>query len=102
MSLEDNFEKLMNSTYAKDMPPVEIVTEKFRGVAKNFFALPMKVLLDLKIARETQDGTDFYLLLDACELAFSEDDFERLEDLSIQEFLKVIRKWVASSQDLGR
>jgi hypothetical protein len=101
MSFEDNFDEVMNNYYSHDLPPVEISTEHFRGVARNFFALPMKLLLDLKVAREDQDGSDFHLLLDACEMAFTEQDFEKLEDLSIREFLNVVQVWVAQSQKFG-
>jgi hypothetical protein len=101
MSLEDNFERVMNSYYSQDLPPVEIVTDKFRGVAKNFFALPMKLLIDLKMAREDADGSDFHLLLDACEMAFAAKDYERLEDLSIRDFLNVVQVWVSASQNMG-
>jgi hypothetical protein len=101
VSLEDNFDRVMNSFYSHDLPPVEIVTDSFRGVAKNFFALPMKLLIDLKHAREDQDGSDFHLLLDACEMAFSVDDYNRIEDLSIQDFLYVVQVWVSNSHRLG-
>jgi hypothetical protein len=101
MSLEDNFDRVMNSYYSHDLPPVEIITDDFRGVAKNFFALPMKLLIDLKVARKDQDGSDFHLLLDACEMAFSEEDFNKIEDLSIQMFLQVVQVWVSQSQRFG-
>jgi hypothetical protein len=91
---DENFERLLNSYYADDLPPVEVVTDKFRGVAKNFLTLPMKLLLDLKFAQAERDGSDLLLLFDACEMAFSEDDFERLQDLNIKDFLAVVNAWV--------
>jgi hypothetical protein len=94
VSTEDHFERVMNSYYSDDLPPVEVVTDKFRGVAKNFFALPMKLLLDLKLAQEDGDGSDLLLLFDACEMAFAPNDFQKLQDLSIRDFLNVIQAWV--------
>jgi hypothetical protein len=101
VSLEENFDRVMNSFHSHDLPPVEVVTDKFRGVAKNFFALPMKLLIDLKVARDDDDGSDFHLLLDACEMAFDTNDYEKLEDLSIRDFLTVVQVWVNASQNLG-
>jgi hypothetical protein len=91
---EENFERMLNSYYGDDLPPVEVITDKFRAVAKNFLSLPMKLLLDLKFAQAERDGSDLLLLFDACEMAFSEDDFERLQDLSIKDFLNVVQAWV--------
>jgi len=34
------------------------------------------------------------LLFDAAEMAFSEKDFERLQDMNIRDFLNVIQAWV--------
>ena len=78
----------------KNFPPVEVVTRKFRGVAKNFFNLPVQILLDLKAAQVEQTGEEILILFDAAALSFSEDDFEKLQDLTIKEFLEVITKWV--------
>ena len=94
MNSEENFERILNSYYSDDLPPVEVVTDKFRAVAKNFLTLPMKLLLDLKFAQVERDGSDLLLLFDACEMAFSEDDFERLQDLNIKDFLNVVQAWV--------
>jgi hypothetical protein len=91
---EEDFERVLNSYYADDLPPVEVVTDKFRGVAKNFLALPMKLLLDLKAAQQDQDGSDLLLLYDACEMAFSPQDFEKIQDFNIRDFLNVVRAWV--------
>lgn len=94
MNSEEEFERVLNSYYSADLPPVEVVTDKFRAVAKNFLALPMKLLLDLKAAQLDQDGSDLLLLYDACEMAFSADDFENLQDLNIRDFLNVVSAWV--------
>jgi hypothetical protein len=91
---EENFERILSSYYSDYLPPVEVVTDKFRAVAKNFLTLPMKLLLDLKFAQIEQDGSDLLLLFDACEMAFSENDFERLQDLNIKDFLNVVNAWV--------
>lgn len=85
-----NFEVTEN----RNFPPVEIITSKFRGVAKNFFNLPVQILLDLKAAQVEQTGEEILILFDAAALSFSEDDFEKLQDLTIKEFLEVISKWV--------
>ena len=81
-------------TEGKNFPPVEIVTPKFRGVAKNFFNLPVQILLDLKAAQVQQTGEEILILFDAAALSFSEDEFEKLQDLTIKEFLEVITKWI--------
>lgn len=78
----------------RNFPPVEINTPKFRGVAKNFFNLPIQTLIDLKAAQMAQTGEDLLILFDAAALSFSEKDFEKLQDLSIQEFLQVITSWI--------
>jgi hypothetical protein len=99
---EENFDRIINSYFSDDLPPVEVVTDKFRGVAKNFLTLPMKLLLDLKMAQVEQDGSDLLLLFDACEMAFSEDDFERLQDLNIKDFLNVVQAWVGWEKPKGK
>lgn len=91
---EGDFERVVNSYYSRDLPPVEVVTSKFRAVAKNFLMLPMKLLLDLKAAHIDQDGSDLLILYDACEMAFSRDDFEKLVDLHSDDFLDVVKAWV--------
>lgn len=85
---------MLTSYYAKELPPVEVVTDKFRGVAENFLILPIKLLCDLKAAHTDQDGSDVLILYDACEMAFGKEDFDRLLDLHRDDFLKVIRAWV--------
>jgi len=77
--------------------PIEVTTPNFRGVAKNFFTIPMHLLMDLKFARQEQTGDEIMLLLDACEIAFSSEDMERLEDLSVNDFLLVVAAWVDQS-----
>lgn len=81
-------------TGERNFPPVEIVTPKFRGVAKNFFNLPVQILLDLKAAQVEQTGEEILILFDAAALSFSEEEFEKLQDLTIKEFLEVITKWI--------
>lgn len=77
--------------------PIEVSTPAFRGVAQNFFTMPMQLLIELKAAQEEKTGDEILLLLDAAELAFNEDDMERLEDLSINDFLLVVAAWVEQS-----
>lgn len=77
--------------------PIEVSTPAFRGVAQNFFTMPVQLLVELKAAQEEKTGDEILLLLDAAELAFDEDDMERLEDLSINDFLLVVAAWVEQS-----
>jgi hypothetical protein len=78
-----------------DLPPwVEVRSEKFRGVAKNFYLLPIGVLLAIKKANQRQDGSDILMLLDAAEVCFAPEDFERLGDLTTKDFLNAIQQWV--------
>ena len=77
--------------------PIEVSTAAFRGVAQNFFTMPVQLLVELKAAQEEKTGDEILLLLDAAELAFNEDDMERLEDLSINDFLLVVAAWVEQS-----
>lgn len=94
-----DFERLIDSYYSEDLPAVEVVTDKFRGVARNFLTLPIQLLFDLKAAQLAQDGSDLLLLFDACEMAFDENDFERLKDLNIRDFLNVVQAWVYWNRD---
>lgn len=94
MTDDFDFERLIDSYYADDLPAVEVVTDKFRGVARNFLTLPIQLLFDLKAAQLAEDGSDLLLLFDACEMAFNADDFERLKDLNIKDFINVVRAWV--------
>lgn len=81
-------------TRVEDLPPVEVVTDKFRGVAKNFFTMPIGMVIALKESQYEQDGTDILILYDAAEMAFSEADFDRLAELSIFDFIQVVQAWV--------
>lgn len=101
MSEEKDFQRIIKSMYSADLPPVEIVTDKFRAVAKNFFSLPVALLMELKAAQYREDGSDLMLLFDAAEMAFQEDDFEKMKDLSIRDFLNVIHAWVNFDRALG-
>ena len=94
MSDEFEFERIMHSMQSQDLPPVEVISGDFRAIARNFFTLPVQLLMDLKQAQLDQDGSDLLLLFDAAEMAFSEADFERMKDLSIRDFLNVIQAWV--------
>ena len=94
MTDEAEFERIMSSMYSQDLPPVEVVLGEFRAIAKNFFTLPVQLLMDLKQAQLDQDGSDLLLLFDAADMAFSEADFERMKDLNIRDFLNVIQAWV--------
>lgn len=94
MSTEGDFQRIMASMQSKDLPPVEVVSGEFRAVAKNFFTLPVALLMDLKEAQLYQDGSELLLLFDAAELCFSEDDFEHMKDMNIRDFLNVIHAWV--------
>lgn len=78
--------------------PVEIQTTHFRGVAQNFYNLPIHIFLDLKLAQMSGKGDDILVLFDAAEMAFDEQQFDALQDLSFKQFIEVIQQWVAKSQ----
>lgn len=99
MTREEDFDRVMRSSYAKDLPPVEVATDQFRAVARNFYSLPMKLLIELKEAQIAQDGSDVLLLFDACEMGFKEEDFETLLTLTIQDFLNVVTAWIGWKEE---
>ena len=94
MTEEQDFLRVIRSMYSADLPPVEVATDKFRAVAKNFFTLPVALLIELKEAQVRQDGSDLLLLFDAAELSFEENDWEKMKELNIRDFLNVIQAWV--------
>lgn len=94
MSDEQEFERILYSMHSGDLPPVEVVYGDFRAIARNFFTLPIQLLMDLKQAQLDQDGSDLLLLFDAVEMCFSEADYERLKDMNIRDFLNVVHAWV--------
>jgi len=61
--LEFAFDDLLKDYPLGDLPPVEVKTDKFRGVATNFFAMPIQLLMDLKAAQIDDDGSDILILL---------------------------------------
>jgi hypothetical protein len=94
----EQFDKLMENTGNSNLPPfVEVKTPSYRAVAGNFFQLPIGLLVALKEANLEQDGSDILILFDAAELAFSQEDFDRMQDLSISEFFTVVQTWLTSS-----
>jgi len=96
--LEIAFNELLSDYPLGDLPPVEVKTDKFRAVAQNFFTMPIQLLMDLKAAQLDGDGSDILILFDACEMAFSEEDFDRLADLNIKDFIDVVHAWVNWNQ----
>ena len=78
-------------------PPIEVVHGDFRAVAQNFFSIPVHMFVDLKIARDMKTGDEVLILFDAAELSFEQRDFERLEDMTIRQFVDVIQEWVSKS-----
>ena len=99
MTSERDFDRIMRSMFSNDLPPVEVVSGDFRAIAKNFLSLPIQLLLDLKEAQIMQDGSDLLLLFDAAELAFNEEDFERLKDMNIRDFLNAIQAWIYADRN---
>lgn len=77
--------------------PIEIITPHFRGVAQNFFTLPIHLFIDLKAAQHDQTGEELLILMDAAEQAFNPNDMERLEDLNLKQFIEVMQAWVNAS-----
>ena len=92
-----DFSKMMASERAHNRPPIEIITPQFRGVAQNFFSLPLYLFLDLKAAQHDKTGDELLILFDAAEQAFTELDMEKLEDLTITQFIEVMQSWVNAS-----
>ena len=92
-----DFSKMMATERAHHRPPIEIITPAFRGVAQNFFSLPLYLFLDLKAAQHHKTGDELLILFDAAEQAFTELDMEKLEDLTITQFLEVMQSWVNAS-----
>jgi hypothetical protein len=92
-----DFSKMMATERAHHRPPIEIITPAFRGVAQNFFSLPLYLFLDLKAAQHHKTGDELLILFDAAEQAFTEQDMEKLEDLTITQFLEVMGSWVNAS-----
>jgi hypothetical protein len=92
-----DFSKMMATERAHHRPPIEIITPAFRGVAQNFFSLPLYLFLDLKAAQHHKTGDELLILFDAAEQAFTEQDMEKLEDLTITQFLEVMQSWVNAS-----
>ena len=83
-------------------PPIEVVHGDFRAVAQNFFSIPVHLFVDLKLARETQSGDEVIILFDAAEASFSPKDFERLEDMTIRQFIDVMHEWISKSAQAGQ
>ena len=96
-----DFSKMMASERALNRPPIEIITPAFRGVAQNFFSLPLYLFLDLKAAQHHKTGDELLILFDAAEQAFTEHDMDKLEDLTITQFIEVMQSWVNASADNG-
>ena len=88
----------MNSNPA----PIEISHKDFRAVAQNFFTLPVSFVVDLKMARDLQTGDELMILFDAAEIAFSERDFENLQDMNVRDFIDVMNLWVWKSGENAR
>lgn len=94
----EQFDKMMKNAGKMNLPAyVEVETPSYRAVVGNFFHLPIGLLVALKEANLEQDGSDLLILFDAAEIAFTEEDFERLQDLSISDFFTVVQTWLSSS-----
>lgn len=82
--------------------PIELSHKEFRAVAQNFFTLPVSFVIDLKMARDLQTGDELMILFDAAEIAFSERDFENLQDMNVRDFIDVMNLWVWKSGENAR
>ena len=82
--------------------PIELSHKEFRAVAQNFFTLPVSFVVDLKMARDLQTGDELMILFDAAEIAFSERDFENLQDMNVRDFIDVMNLWVWKSGENAR
>ena len=85
-----------------DPAPIELSHKEFRAVAQNFFTLPVSFVVDLKMARDLQTGDELMILFDAAEIAFSERDFENLQDMNVRDFIDVMNLWVWKSGENAR
>jgi hypothetical protein len=92
-----DFSKMMAQHREHNRPPIEIITPSFRGVAQNFFSLPLYLFINLKHAQHNKTGDELLILFDAAEQAFTEHDVEKLEDLNITQFIEVMQSWVDAS-----
>ena len=92
-----DFAKMMAVDRALNRPPIEIITPAFKGVAQNFFSLPLYLFLDLKAAQHDKTGDELLILFDAAEQAFTQLDMDKLEDLTITQFIEVMQCWVHAS-----
>jgi hypothetical protein len=54
-------------------------------------------VVDLRMAREMQTGDELMILFDAAEIAFTEPDFENLQDMNVRDFIDVMNLWVNKS-----
>ena len=59
--------------------------------------MPLYLFLDLKAAQHDKTGDELLILFDAAEQAFTELDMEKLEDLTITQFIEVMQSWVHAS-----
>ena len=57
----------------------------------------MSFVVDLRMAREMKTGDELMILFDAAEIAFSEHDFDTLQDLTVRDFIDVMNLWVMKS-----
>jgi hypothetical protein len=78
-------------------PFVEVQTSAFRGVAENFYQMPVSLVLAIKEANTRDDGSDIFIFFDAAEIAFTPEDFDRLQELNVKEFIEAIQAWVNAS-----
>jgi len=88
--------------FRMDPPPIEIHHKDFRAVAQNFFTLPVSFVVDLRMARDLQTGDELMILFDAAEIAFTEQDFENLQDMNVRDFIDVMNLWVNKSGESAR
>jgi len=88
--------------FRMDPPPIEIHHKDFRAVAQNFFTLPVSFVVDLRMARDLQTGEELMILFDAAEIAFTEQDFENLQDMNVRDFIDVMNLWVNKSGESAR
>jgi hypothetical protein len=51
----------------------------------------------LKAAQHDKTGDELLILFDAAEQAFTVHDMEKLEDLTITQFIEVMQSWVNAS-----
>lgn len=76
-------------------PYIEIDTPAYRAVAKSFLSLPHPIVFAAMKAMQSTDAVEQMSgVLKALEVALDPKDYARLEELTVDQLIKVIQDWV--------